>query len=170
MKRAGCVILAGIMAAGMCVGLAGCKKRLEFYTLPTAYREGLLSYEDLAKLEASIGYEAVNNLSPETQEMIKQEVLEHFDDFKGQLAYYEYTYDYYEYYSKNLGIVRRDFRIISYEGNYNGYEIMLVQLFESLLQAIHILSIEDLTFDQGDGRFYIAWANSENVTLIYQES
>ena len=25
MKRAGCVILAGIMAAGMCVGLAGCK-------------------------------------------------------------------------------------------------------------------------------------------------
>ncbi len=40
MKRAGCVILAGIMAAGMCVGLAGCKGSPpfgEFYSLQGAY-------------------------------------------------------------------------------------------------------------------------------------
>ena len=44
MKRAGCVILAGIMAAGMCVGLAGCKDETEaFYTLQIAYWENIIT-------------------------------------------------------------------------------------------------------------------------------
>ncbi len=53
MKRAGYVILAGIMAAGMCVGLAGCKGSPpfgEFYSLQGAYEAGILTHDELMSI------------------------------------------------------------------------------------------------------------------------
>lgn len=182
MKRAGCVILAGIMAAGMCVGLAGCKDETEaFYTLQIAYWENIITYDDLKMLNEKIESGEKVTLSQETQEAIKDEIIENIDHFGGigPSLYYCPTFDTKDMieqlkeWNKTIEYQipdKEEMECLNYYGEYHGCHFLLLKTDEPELESVPEMKLGDITFQVITGKGYFIWTNPNHIEITFEEN
>ena len=136
MKRAGCVILAGIMAAGMCVGLAGCKGSPPF---GTRGNEAIMG-EDYVPIPKD-----PQELSEETSWKICE------------TSAYNYRQEY-----KNAEASADDFKIIRYHGTYGDcVAIMMTDKFTGYNDVLWTVVVADISIFYNNGNRIRIWHESE---------
>ena len=163
MKRAIGILLADVLCAAMCIGLAGCKGQAQFYTLREAYEQELITYDDLKTIanEKSGAPDAQGReLSEESQAIVKAELIEHYDDLRGTLVRFEGGMDMSE--PLRSGISEK-MEIEYYYGNFNEKEVFYVEFAESQLQWIERMEIGGIVFSMGINCWIIVWTNPQGI-------
>ena len=163
MKRAIGILLAGVLCAAMCIGLAGCGGQAQFYTLREAYEQELITYDDLKTIanEKSGAPDAQGReLSEESQAIVKAELIEHYDDLRGTLVRFEGDMDMSE--PLRSGISEK-MEIEYYYGNFSGKDVFGVKFADSQLQWIEHITIADVEFYWAPNSWVIVWTNPEKL-------
>lgn len=153
MKRAIGILLAGVLCAAMCIGLAGCKGQKAFYTLEEAYEAELLTYEDLQQIYYLRNDEEAPRLTLTAEEdaAIRQSFFDNSQEIKEQLG---------------LGGAYSspdEIKIDWYGGCYRGNYVVYIVVFVSAPQAVLSDKIEDLTFYHAYGVYIFVWTNPEEI-------
>ena len=153
MKRAIGILLAGVLCAAMCIGLAGCGGQKAFYTLEEAYEAELLTYEDLQQIYYLRNDEEAPRLTLTAEEdaAIRQSFFDNSQEIKEQLG---------------LGGAYSspdEIKIYRYCGSYHEKYVVDIMVYDSDLQAIWSTQIEDLTFYTPDGVYTFIWTNQEEI-------
>lgn len=165
MKRAGYVILAGIMAAGMCVGLAGCKGSPpfgEFYSLQGAYEAGILTHDELMSIAyyhngGTRGNEAIMGEDYVPIPKDPQELSEETSWKICETAAYNYRQEY-----ENTEASADDFKIIRYHGTYGDcVAIMMTDKFGDYDTALWTVVVADISIFYNNGNRITIWHESE---------
>ena len=152
MKRAIGILLAGVLCAAMCIGLAGCKGQKAFYTLEEAYEAELLTYEDLQQI-----YYLRNNgeeepgLTQEEDAAIRQSF---FDNSKELLAEIGLNGSYSS---------PDEIEIPYFFGCFHGYYVVDIMVDNSALTAVLSYQIEGMTFYNAPGVYNFIWTNPEEI-------
>lgn len=187
MKRAGCMILAGIMAAGMCVGLAGCKDEPEalypFYPFQVAYWKNFLSYENIEELKRRVDAEEYQVLSTETKESIKTELIENYEDFCGigPALYWNPSADNLQEMNKLKEMEIKDdgsrsfqkyIECQRYYGEFNGNHLLYIQYGFVMLAVVVTdrIQIKEVEFVEIDCHWYYLWTNPNHIEITFEEN
>ena len=159
MKRAIGILLAGVLCAAMCIGLAGCGGQAQFYTLREAYEQELITYDDLRAIADDPNAQG-RELSEESQAIVKAELIEHYDDLRGTLVRFEGDMDMSD--PLRSGISEK-MEIEYYYGNFNEKEVFYVEFAESQLQWIERMEIGGIVFSMGINCWIIVWTNPQGI-------
>lgn len=163
MKRGIGILLAGVLCAAMCIGLAGCKGQAQFYTLREAYEQELITYDDLKTFanEKSGAPDAQGReLSEESQAIVKAELIEHYDDLRGTLVRFEGDIDM----SETLRpLISNQMEIGYYYGNFSGKDVFGVKFADSQFQVAWHITIADIEFYWAPNSWIIVWTNPDGI-------
>ena len=152
MKRAIGILLAGVLCAAMCIGLAGCGGQKAFYTLEEAYEAELLTYEDLQQIYYLRNDGEENpGLTEEEDAAIRQSFFDNSKAIIEELGY-EGSYS-----------SSDEIEIYQYSGSYHGKYVVDIMVANSQLQAVLSVRIEDLTFYTPDGVYTFVWTNPDGI-------
>ena len=152
MKRAIGILLAGVLCAAMCIGLAGCGGQKAFYTLEEAYEAELLTYEDLQQIYYLRNDGEENpSLTEEEDAAIRQSFFDNSKELLMEIGFKG------SYSSSN------EIEIYQYSGSYHGKYVVDIMVYDSDFQAIWSTQIEDLIFRVPDGVYTFVWTNPEKL-------
>ena len=159
MKRAIGILLAGVLCAAMCIGLAGCRGQAQFYTLREAYEQELITYDDLRAIADDPNAQG-RELSEESQAIVKAELIEHYDDLRGTLVRLEGDIDM----SETLRpLISNQMEVEYYYGNFSGKDVFGVKFADSQFQVAWHITIADIEFYWAPNSWIIVWTNPEKL-------
>ncbi len=159
MKRAIGILLADVLCAAMCIGLAGCKGQAQFYTLREAYEQELITYDDLRAIADDPNAQG-RELSEESQAIVKAELIEHYDDLRGTLVRFEGDIDM----SETLRpLISNQMEVEYYYGNFSGKDVFGVKFADSQFQVAWHITIADIEFYWAPNSWIIVWTNPEKL-------
>ena len=158
-KKCICIIFTVILLTSTCIGLVGCGGQKQFYTLLEAYRQELITFEDLKTIHNGFGQG--RKLSEESQASVKAELIEHYDDLRGTLIRFEGDIDA----SETLWDEREAIKVEYYCGNFSGKEAFYVEFLESQLQWTVTTEIAGLEFNMGINCWIIIWTNPDGLNV-----
>ena len=153
MKRAIGILLAGVLCAAMCIGLAGCGGQKAFYTLEEAYEAELLTYEDLQQIHHFHQVEPYpTSLTVEESDAIQQSFFENSEDILENMGL------------KNIKFESPDeINVLWFYGCYEGYYAIAIKIYDSDIAALDQLEIAGLEFMYSYGIHIFIWTNPDGI-------